>query len=199
MTIGLFPCSILDSGSRIISLTPQDGGRILQSTFGSLCLSFPSFSSGVVMNEPMLINPDGVLLPELAGRMKRARKTKPLWAKQVDTAQQVQTLEGTEQMAAGDFLCRGIHNEYWPQSSKRLDDRYNASEVVDDEGFRRFDPKQDITPVLAVQLDQAFSVQATWGRLTGKPGDYAVQSIENANDIWIVDKAIFQASYEMES
>jgi hypothetical protein len=37
---------------------------------------------------------------------------------------------------------------------------------------------------------------AKWGELKGKAGDYIVRSIEDTSDIWIVDRAIFEASYE---
>ena len=42
-----------------------------------------------------------------------AKKTAPLWAKQLEEAQTVQTLAGPTAAAAGDFLCRGAAGELW--------------------------------------------------------------------------------------
>ncbi len=148
------------------------------------------------MTTPRLLNPDGKLLAEVEAMLFLAVKTKPLWAKQVDVAQEVISLEGREQVAAGDFVCRGIHGELWPQKSKKLLEKYVASNQFDDNSWQRFDPKPEAAPVQAAQVSAAFRVQALWGELTGKPNDYIVRSTTDFTDIWIVDKAIFDASYE---
>jgi hypothetical protein len=142
------------------------------------------------------MNPDGDLLAAVATRMREARKTKPLWARRVETAQQIESLEGIQQLKAGDYLCRGIQGEYWPQAHKKLLETYNASGEHDTDGFERFDPKPDGKWVQATTIDQPFRVVAKWGELKGKAGDYIVRSIEDTSDIWIVDRAIFEASYE---
>ncbi len=147
------------------------------------------------MTDPKLINPDGRLLSEVEQRLAPARKTKPLWAKQADTAQDVVSLEGRERVAVGDYICRGIQGEFWPQRAGKLLERYTASDEVDAEGWRRFDPKPDSAPVQAAAVDHPFRVQVLWGELTGKPHDYVVRSTTDPTDIWIVDKVIFEASY----
>lgn len=48
----------------------------------------------------------------------------------------------------------------------------------------------------AAQLATAFRAIAQWGELTGKANDFVVRSKTDPSDIWIVDKAIFEASYE---
>ena len=150
------------------------------------------------MNDPKFewMNPDGELLEAVATRMREARKTKPLWARRVETAQQIESLEGIQQLKAGDYLCRGIQGEYWPQAHKKLLETYNASGEHDTDGFERFDPKPDGKWVQATTIDQPFRIVAKWGELKGKAGDYIVRSIEDTSDIWIVDRAIFEASYE---
>ncbi len=148
------------------------------------------------MTEPQLLNPDGKLLAEIETQLFLAVKTKPLWAKRVEHAQEVVSLEGREQVSAGDYLCRGIHGELWPQKENKLFEKYTASGDFDDQGWQRFDPKPDITPVQAAQIPSTFRVQANWGELTGKPNDYVVRSSTDPTDIWIVDQAIFEASYE---
>ena len=44
-------------------------------------------------------------------------------------------------------------------------------------------------------------MQAKWGRLTGKAGDYVVKNFRDKDtahpaDVWIVDQALFLATYE---
>lgn len=148
------------------------------------------------MGKPILLNPDGRVLPAIASGLRDARKTKSLWAKRIERASQIQTLEGFVSAEVGDYLCRGIEGEYWPQTKKRLLERYFATNHLDQEGWQRFDPKPDLQPVQAVAIDHPFRVLAQWGELTGKAYDYLVQSKADNKDIWIVDKTIFEASYE---
>lgn len=131
----------------------------------------------------------------------RAKKTKPLWAKKLDRDDVVQTLEGTERVAAGDYLCRGPAGEVWPQKASRLESKYSATEETDAEGWRMFEPHSDIEGVLAAQIAHPFTVQASWGQLRGKPGDYLVKDFADRDtpypaDVWIVAQAIFDATYE---
>ncbi len=128
--------------------------------------------------------------------MFETRKTKPIWAKRIETKREVETLEGRLVAGPDDYLCRGIVGEYWPQKQSKLLEKYVSSNEVDSEGWRRFDPKPESTPVEAAQLATAFHVTAHWGELTGKAYDFVVRSKTDPSDIWIVDKAIFEASYE---
>ncbi len=148
------------------------------------------------MNQPQLINPDGKLLPEVEQRLFAARKTKPLWAKLVKVEQEVETLEGRETVEPGHYLCRGIHNELWPQDAIKLLSNYQPTDHFDTDGWQQFSPKPDAAPVQAAQIATPFSVMAHWGKLTGKADDYIVRSSLVPTDVWIVDKAIFEASYE---
>lgn len=148
------------------------------------------------LEKPLLCNPDGRLLSAIASGLRYARKTKSLWAKRVERTSQIETIEGVVRAEAGDYLCRGIEREVWPQREKSLLERYSASSHFDEEGWQRFDPKPDLQPVQAVAMDHPFRVLARWGELTGKAHDYLVQSKTDPDDIWIVDKAIFEASYE---
>jgi hypothetical protein len=146
----------------------------------------------------MLLNPSGQLLPEIAERLQDARKTKPIWAKRVEVAGPVDTLEGRLQAQPGDFLCRGIIGEQWPQKEKKLLEKYNPTDHYETEGWQRFDPKPDSEPVEVAQVDQPFRIVAHWGELAGKAGDYVVRSKSDPTDIWLVDKSIFEASYEIQ-
>ena len=143
-----------------------------------------------------LLNPDGRLSDELALQLFLARKTKSLWAKQVNKPIKVQTLEGSVAVEPGNYLCRGIQGEVWPQKASKLLDKYLRSDEVDAKGWRRFDPKPAAAPVEAARVPYPFRVIAQWGELAGKVNDYVVRSTTDPTDIWIVDKTIFEASYE---
>ncbi len=143
-----------------------------------------------------LVNPGGNLLPEIAARLFRARKIKSLWAKPVNRIMKVKSLEGWQTVQPGEYLCRGIHGEIWPQKAQKLLGSYLPTHVTDDEGWQRFDPKPDGPWVEAAVVSIPFRILSLWGELTGKPGDYLVRSSSDTSDIWIVDRAIFEASYE---
>jgi hypothetical protein len=148
------------------------------------------------LSKPLLLNPDDRLIPEIVSGLRDARKIKSLWAKRLERASQIKTLEGFVNAEVGDYLCRGIEHECWPQREKSLLERYFASSHFDEEGWQRFDPKPDLQSVQAVAIAHPFRVLARWGELTGKAHDYLVQSKTDPDDVWIVDKAIFEASYE---
>ncbi len=131
----------------------------------------------------------------------RAKKVKPIWAKPVDELGQVDTIEGIETIRPGDYLCRGVENEQWPQAADKLKEKYDATDEVDADGWRRYLPKPDNHGVLAAQVNHPFTVHASWGVLSGKPGDFIVKSYadrdtEYPDDVWIVDKKLFGATYE---
>jgi hypothetical protein len=109
-------------------------------------------------------------------------------------------MEGPVTAEAGDYLCRGEKGEVWPQKTDRLLARYTATGEVDAEGWRKFQPKPDARGVWAARIDHPFHVQAPWGKLTGKAGDYVVKHFEDGDvpypeDVWIVDQTLFAATY----
>jgi hypothetical protein len=127
-----------------------------------------------------------------------AKKTAPLWARPLEKDQTIKTLEGDVTAKAGDFLCRGAAGEFWPQSAERLSEKYNPTEEVDAEGFRKFLPNSE---VMAAQVDQPFQVKTSWGDLDGKSGDFILKSfadkeVEYPDSVWIVDKQLFADTYE---
>jgi hypothetical protein len=53
---------------------------------------------------------------------------------------------------------------------------------------------------MAAQVNDPFTVEATWGALTGKSGDYLVKQFADRDqpypeDVWIVDRQLFDATY----
>lgn len=129
-----------------------------------------------------------------------AKKTQAIFAKRLEEDQTVTTIEGEEAVNAGDYLCRGKAGDIWPQTEKSLLSKYSATESVDSEGWRKYEPLPDAEGVLAAKVDHAFSVDASWGRLDGKPGDFVVKNfsdkdVEYPDDVWIVDRELFAATY----
>ena len=130
-----------------------------------------------------------------------AKKTKPLWAKRIEAEQSVDTLEGTAAASTGDYLCRGQAGDTWPQAEKSLFSKYKPTDETDTDGWRKFLPKPDAAGVFAAQIQKEFTVEAKWGTLTGKPGDYLVKAAADEKndypeDVWIVATAIFDGTYE---
>ncbi len=131
-----------------------------------------------------------------------ARKTKPLWAREITDNQSISSLEGELIAVAGDYLCRGESGDTWPQKAKTLFAKYEATEEHDKDGWVKFSPKPEAAGVLAVQINHAFQVIASWGILTGQAGDYLVKNeadknVEYPEDVWIVNRAIFEGTYEV--
>lgn len=148
-------------------------------------------------------NPNQVLLDEVngAGLWFRAWKTRPIWAKKLDRAERVETLEGMEDVPAGQCLCRGEAGDVWPQAPERLTAKYEPVGEIDSEGWQKHIPRPDNQGVLAAQISHEFTVHAEWGELRGKPGDYLVKDYEDReteypDDIWIVDRSLFVATYD---
>ena len=114
----------------------------------------------------------------------------------------MKTLEGEQRAAAGDYLCRGPAGEIWPQEAKRLEAKYVATDIVDEDGWRRYDPRPNANAVLAAQVNHPFSVHTRSGCLSGQPGDYLVKNavdrdVPYPEDIWVVSQVLFEATYEV--
>ena len=131
----------------------------------------------------------------------RAKKTRPIWVRLLEQDETVKTLEGDEQVPCGNYLCRGEAGDIWPQSAERLTAKYTLTEEIDNHGWRKCDPKPDASGVMAAQVSHAFQVAAKWGLLQGKQNDFIVKSFDDLDnnipdDVWIVDSALFEATYE---
>lgn len=147
--------------------------------------------------------PNRELLNEVnrGGAWVHAKKTQPLWARRLEVAQSVSTLEGIQKANAGDYLCRGPAGELWPQSAKSLETKYESTDLTEPDGWRKYTPRPDGAGVEAARIPHAFTVQTTWGAQQGNPNDYLVKSaadrdVPYPDDVWIVSRSIFQATYE---
>jgi len=131
----------------------------------------------------------------------RAKKTRPIWALQLDVPQRVRTLEGDEEVPAGTYLCRGEAGDVWPQTAEKLLSRYVAVNEPKTDGWQKYNPHPDAAGVWAAKVEHPFEVQAAWGLLRGKPGDYLIKDFTPGNepyptDVWVVDAKLFTATYE---
>ena len=152
------------------------------------------------MFDPLVNTP---LLDEIngAGNWFRAKRKRPVWAKRIDCATDVETMEGVIAANTGDYLCRGELGEFWPQPSENLLCNYDATKTVDGDGFRLFLPARSQPGVLAVQMKRKFTIQTKEGILNGKVGDYVLKSfadrdIEYPLDLRIVDSKVFRKTYQ---
>ncbi|HZU00865.1 MAG TPA: hypothetical protein VFA10_14455 [Ktedonobacteraceae bacterium] len=98
----------------------------------------------------------------------------------------IQTNEGPSAFLPGDYLAKDRLGE-WPIPVAVLRERYRRTGEVDADGFVTFTPL-DVRE--AKQMTEAFLA----GGLFGKPGDYLVRSGESE---WVVDRAVFEATYTL--
>ena len=130
-----------------------------------------------------------------------AKKTRPIWVRPVATSTEVETLEGTESVEPGDVICRGEIGELWPQAIESLMSKYEPTDEFDEKGWQKYTPNPDANGVMASVVNEPFQVHATWGVLQGKSGDFIVKNysdrdVANPQDVWIVDRALFEATYQ---
>lgn len=135
---------------------------------------------------------------------KHYKKTKPLWAKKLEEDVVVDTLEGELKYSKGDYLCKGPTGDIWGQKEESLFKKYDPDPKTnaDKDGWQKFLPKPDASGVMAAQIDHEFSIEhPSWGTFHGNAGDYLVKSYEDKDtefpeDVWIVQKGIFEGTYE---
>lgn len=146
-----------------------------------------------------------------------ATKTKPMLVKHVTAVLSdlsvspsvlVRTLEGDQIVRPNAFVCRGVAGELWQQETKTLFRKYDVTDC-DADGWWVAKPKPgnavDVTPIRA---GDPTSIRAKWGTAyksetesfwyqEGAVGDYVLRSREDSEDVWIVQKKIFEATYEI--
>jgi len=104
----------------------------------------------------------------------------------------LKTLEGDVNVKTSDVILfqKKGKGKYWSVSQKTFDEKFNKispKQITDikktDEGWTEAIPKE---PVRAWEIDEKFSVQASWGLQTSeKNGGMLVQRIDDDEDIWI--------------
>lgn len=126
-----------------------------------------------------------------------AIKAHSLWARISEHRQWIDSREGRVVAKKGDFICKGVEGEFWPQKAALFLRKYEpVGEEASGSGWREYRPKPEAGEVLAARLDHPFAVSTPHGQLKGRAGDYLVQSLADPDDVWIVAAAIFTATYD---
>ncbi len=151
-----------------------------------------------------------------------ARKTKPIWARPVSPAEvgkEYLTADGAVERARADaWLSVGSSGEPWFQNKDKLDAKYEASGreerrfSFDDaaHSYQRFTPRADARN-WAAQIDgsdiEGFSIQPNYPTdkpLYSRAGGYVVRDYvddpyaASPDDVWLVQKQLFESTYELE-
>lgn len=154
------------------------------------------------VRSPATSGANRALLDEVhqAGSWFHARKTREIWVRRLEREETISTIEGPLLAKAGDFVCRGVGGELWPQKAQDVERKYLSTDATDGP-WRKYVPRPDGEGILAARLEHAFTVEATWGRLSGKAGDYLAKNFRDREvrypaDVWVVDRALFDATYE---
>jgi len=127
-----------------------------------------------------------------------AVKSGSLWARIADRQELVHSREGEVLAREGDYICRGVEDELWPQSAAAFLRKYERVDPADggDREWREYRPKPDACEVMAARLDRPIVIPTPQGELTGRAGDYLVRSACDDADVWIVAASIFEATYD---
>jgi hypothetical protein len=131
-----------------------------------------------------------------------AWKTAAVWVRPTAGGDTVDSNEGRENLLSGDVLCRGERGEVWPQSPRSLLAKYRPTEIVDADGWTKYEPRPEHAGVLAACVRHPFTVETDRGHLAGKNGDYLVKDHKDASNaypqkLWIVDRVLFQTTYRL--
>jgi PGDYG protein len=188
------------------------GSLVVKSTWHAADLAPPHIypDSGVGMRSMNFLNDDPKGIFALDGVRQAQKRPIPLqvhFATDADLARTdggfnagyIRTNESPVgdpgvRFAPGDAIVTGTRGEQWPIQR----DRFEATYVPSDEGgsFGTDGPFHKVAgPVPVRRMDEAFSVSALWGELTGNPGDYLVQY--GPGDFGVVSAEIFTDTYDM--
>ena len=152
---------------------------------------------------------------------RRARKTKPIWARAVgkdEVGKEFQTADhAVEKARAGFWLCVGVAGEPWFQTLEKIEGKYEpAREEVKTFGFDAkprvygiFKPK-GTTRNWAAQVKApgiaGFFIRPNFDPkhpLYSPAGGYVVRDDEKdpyratLDDVWLVQEGLFNATYEL--
>jgi hypothetical protein len=145
------------------------------------------------------------------GRMKTARKTRPVDARKAKPGEIVVSMikgEGKETHSrpavAGDWVvrnrCPETGNEEYLVGADKFPSKYTETGApAASEGWKEFRPVgKDVRFVIVGPEAGAFRFKAPWGEwMVARPGDALVQDPKDEKDIYRVAKASFECTYEV--
>ena len=148
---------------------------------------------------------------------KRATKTRPIWAKHVQnilcdnfvlSKLLLSTIEADQMLKSTSIVCRGEAGDVWQQTPEKLLAKYTVT-GIDAEGWLVCSPKPDNEVYCYVTSEGGpgtlgFSVIAQWGEKQadgtflqfGDFGDVVCRSLTDPADVWIVQRQLFDSTYE---
>jgi hypothetical protein len=149
-----------------------------------------------------------------------ARKAKPIWARPIDQSEigkEFQTADHVKEIAKeGYWLCVGVADEPWFQRPERVEAKYTAAGddnkkfAFDSQArkYRLFKPKEDLRN-WAARVDgpdiEGFMIRPNYDvehPLYSPSGGYVVKDYvadpynDKPNDVWLVQKQLFELTYE---
>lgn len=152
---------------------------------------------------------------------RRAKKTKPIWARPVEAdevGQEFQTADhAVERAQDGYWLCVGVAGEPWFQKAEKIDAKYdlagdeNKQFGFDDQphSYRFYEPKEGILNWAAqvhAEDIEGFYIKPGYDMdhpLYSPSGGYVVKGDvpdpyqDDPNDVWLVQQPLFESTYEL--
>lgn len=152
---------------------------------------------------------------------RRARKTKPIWARELEPAEIgkefVTADHATEVAQQGYWLCVGVAGEPWFQKPSKIEEKYAEAGAEEKRfpfdtvlrNYRKFEPKPGVrnwaAQVNAPEIE-GFFIRPSYDMehpLYSAAGGYVVTSdladpyAARLEDIWLVQQPLFESTYEM--
>jgi hypothetical protein len=145
-----------------------------------------------------------------AGRLRTARKTRPVDARPARPGEVVVTVikgEGQETQSPparpGDWVvrnrCPETGHEQYLVAARSFGDTYRATGAAPAQGWQEFRPiGKDVRFVAVDEEAGSFSFTAPWGqRMVAHPGDVLVQDPDDPRRIYRVARASFDCTYDV--
>jgi hypothetical protein len=153
---------------------------------------------------------------------RRARKTKPIWARELDAAEvgkEFATADHAIEIGRqGYWLCVGVAGEPWFQKPANVEAKYDLADEEEKKfsfdgaprTYRRFEPKHDARNWAAQINDshiEGFFIRPNYDLehpLYSPRGGYVVTAdvgdpyAISLDDVWLVQQPLFESTYEME-
>lgn len=144
------------------------------------------------------------------GRVKTARKTRPVDARKATPAEVIVTVikgEGKETQSKpapeGSWVvrnrCPETGNEEYLVGADAFKAKYRPGKTAPKDGWQEFEPVgKDVRFFFVTPADGPFSFVAPWGEaMVARPGDAIVQDSEKPAELYRVAKASFACAYDV--
>lgn len=169
-----------------------------------------------VQTKPNVESHPTLIIENIRG-WKRATKTRPIKAKHIQCILidnsvaakfLLSTIEADQMLKATSVVCMGEAGDIWQQDPDKLFKKYTVTSL-DPTGWMICQPKPDneVDCYIAnlMRNVDGFSIVAQWGERQadgtflqfGHSGDVVCRNQSDKSDIWIVQRKLFDATYEI--